>query len=284
MKKRILWTLSVLFILFLMVLFTVLWGFHENTVLTVNNITLVDDALPNSFDGFRIAHVSDLHNAQFGENNDQLLQALEEAQPDIIAFTGDMVDGRDPHPERTLAFLQEAVKIAPCYYVTGNHEPRLADCEAYLQSVEDTGVILLRSEAVTLERDEQQLNLLGVDDYTFFPGNNGQQCVDAMIASLEPLAGDGYDILLFHRPELVPELWELDLELILSGHAHGGQFRLPFLGGLYAPDQGFLPKYDGGVYSLEDRTLVLSRGLGNSLFPFRLNNPPEVLIITVNNQ
>lgn len=281
MKKRL---LSILLLLPLMALAAVLWGFHENEILQINEISFVDPSLPANFGGFRIAHVSDLHNAIFGENNQQLLLQLENAQPDIIAFTGDMVDAVEPHPERTLALLREAAKIAPCYYVTGNHEPRLPDFNAYLQALEDAGVTVLRGEAVTLTRDGQQLNILGVDDYTLFPGNNGQKCVDAMIAQLETLPRDGFDVLLFHRPELAEQLWELDIELVLSGHAHGGQIRLPLLGGLYAPDQGYLPEYDSGLYSFDDMSLILSRGLGNSSFPFRLNNPPEILIITLNNQ
>lgn len=279
MRKRTL--LIFLLILLLLPPLVLLRGYSENRTLHLNRITLSDPELPENFDGFRIAHVSDLHNAEFKENNEMLLALLRNIQPDIIAFTGDMIDSVDPHAERSLFFLREAASIAPCYYVTGNHEANLAGFDSYAKELQAAGITLLQGEAVMLERDGQQLSILGVDDYILFPGNNGRECVAAMIAQLEALPRDGFDVLLFHRPELTPELQELDIELILSGHAHGGQIRLPFIGGLFAPDQGFFPQYDSGVYDLGSSTMVLSRGLGNSKFPFRLNNPPEVILLTL---
>ncbi len=265
---------------FLLAAMTV-WGYHENQLLGVTTFTLREEGLPPSFDGFRIAQVSDLHNGVFGEGNRKLLEALKSQKPDIIAFTGDTIDSRKPNCEGTLAFLSEAASIAPCFYVTGNHESRLPDREDFLARIEALGVEVLRGEAVSIRRGEESVNILGVDDYLFFPGTNGKELFDQTTSQLEQLDRSGYDIALYHRPELAAELTELDIEVFLSGHAHGGQFRIPFLGPLIAPDQGFFPTYTEGVCDLGPMTLVVSRGLGNSLFPFRLNNPPEIVMVVL---
>lgn len=278
MKKKLLTLLLLLPIAFSLLL---LWGYAENHTLHLNRVTISDSRLPDAFSGFRIAHLTDLHNAEFQEENTQLLALLEAIRPDIIACTGDMVDSVDPHPERTLSFLEKASKIAPCFYVTGNHEPRLADAETYLSRLEAAGIQVLQGESAVIEQGGQSISILGVDDYSMFPGTSGRECILSMMSQLEALPGEGYDILLFHRPEVVPEMWELDIELILSGHTHGGQIRLPFLGGLFAPDQNLFPVFDAGVFDLGFGTMVLSSGLGNSTFPFRLNSPPEVLLITL---
>lgn len=276
MKKRI-----VCLILVLVLLGVGLWILWGNTALECNEITVSGNHLPESFRGFRIAHVSDLHNAQFGEKNEKLLTLLREAEPDIIAITGDLVDSRRTDIPAVVAFAREAVKIAPCYYATGNHESRIDEFPELEKGLLAAGVTVLRNAAVTLEREGQQIQIIGLDDYTFFPGENGWACVLNMLSELEPMNRDGYDILLAHRPEFFAEYMKTDVELILAGHAHGVQIRLPFAGGLYAPDQGFFPEWDSGSYTREDTTLVVSRGLGNSLFPLRVNNRPEVVIITL---
>jgi predicted MPP superfamily phosphohydrolase len=206
---------------------------------------------------------------------------LREAQPDIIAITGDLIDSRSTDIAAALSFVREAVKIAPCYYATGNHEARIEEYSELEQGIQAAGVAVLRNAAVTLEREGQQIQIIGLDDYTFFSGENGWACVLSMLSQLEPMNREGYDILLAHRPEFWAEYVQTEVELILAGHAHGGQIRLPFVGGLYSPDQGFFPKWDCGSYTQEDTTMVVSRGLGNSLFPLRVNNRPEVVIITL---
>lgn len=278
MRKKILY--SLLLILIILSVF-LLYGTWENQNLQLTSLTIADDALPDAFDGFRIAHISDLHNAVFGEDNGRLLALLEETSPDIIALTGDMVDSFDPHIEQSLSFLQRAAQIAPCYYVTGNHEARIPDYPAFQSALEEMGIEVLQGESVMLDRRGQSIRILGVDDYLFLPGEKGLECVMAGLAQLEALDRSGYDIALYHRPELTYLLEPLDIELVFSGHAHGGQIRLPFLGGIIAPDQGFFPQFTSGRYDLDRLILVVSRGLGNSKFPVRINNPPEVVLITL---
>lgn len=254
------------------------WG---NRALSVSCITVADPELPAAFHGFRIAQVSDLHNAEFGDGNRELLEVLEQTQPDIIVITGDLIDCRRTNVEIALDFAREAVKIAPCYFATGNHEAASAAYPELEEGLRQAGVTVLRSQAVVLEREGECLRLVGADDYSFFGPGDGDTRVRAMLRNLMPAIEPGYNIVLYHRPELAGRLEELDADLILSGHAHGGQIRLPWIGGLYAPDQGFFPAYDSGLYDLGGRFLVVSRGLGNSLFPLRINNRPEVVLITL---
>lgn len=258
-----------------------LWLFWGNRALTVNEITVVDPELPEAFRGFRIAQVSDLHGTEFGRGNRELLGLLSQLRPDIIVFTGDTLDYRQTNIEAVLEFVRAAAELAPCYFATGNHEAASAVYPQMEEELYRAGVTVLRSRGVVLEHDGESLRIVGADDYGFYGPGDGETRVKAMLAALEPELEPGYNIVLYHRPELAGRLREMDADLILSGHAHGGQVRLPFIGGLYAPDQGLFPVYDGGLYDLGDQFLVVSRGLGNSLFPLRVNNPPEIVLITL---
>lgn len=255
-----------------------LWA---NTVLTVSHVEL--DLLPGE-GSFTIAQVSDLHNAEFGGGNRELLAILEEAEPDLIAITGDLIDSRRTDPAPALAFLEGAVELAPVCYVTGNHEFRAYDAYQGLKSqMEELGVIVLENESMVLE--EVPLRVIGLDDPSFGvrsdPSATPEQILQGALTALAPQAGeeDLRTVLLAHRPEYVELYAQYGADLVLSGHAHGGQVRLPGVGGLYAPGQGFLPEYTSGLYQIGETSLVVSRGLGNSLFPLRVNNRPEVVLV-----
>ena len=254
-----------------------LWGFYENTALELNSFPVSSQALPEAFDGFQITQISDLHNAKFGSENEDLAVLLRQIQPDIIVITGDLLDSRYTDMESALAFAKKLVKIAPCYYVTGNHEARISDYGDFEKQLSEIGVTILRNTSLALERESQTITLAGIDDPSFL-GNT------LFSKKLEQLSSEGFTILLSHRPEYFEQYCRYSFELVLSGHAHGGQFRIPFLGGLVAPGQGFFPEYDGGIYTSGTTTMAVSRGLGNSVFPFRVNNPPEILLITLTKQ
>ena len=248
----------------------IIWVIWANTALELNTIVLEEANLPAGFDGFRIAHVSDLHDAELGENHADLIQKLKDAQPDIIAITGDLVDSNRVNMDRSMDFVAQAVEIAPCYYITGNHEMRLPQWD-YLQIVQrlaDLGVTVLSDRGITLTRGEDQICLVG---HAWGKTEN--------IGSLTKF--DGYKILLSHQPEDFSDYVAGGYDLVLSGHAHGGQFRLPFIGGLYTPGEGWFPEYDAGVYTEGNTDMVVSRGIGNSRFPLRFNNRPEVLLIVL---
>lgn len=252
------------------------WVLWANTALMRTDYTIVSTRLPQEFEGFCIAQVSDLHNAEMGKDNQKLLAMLEDAQPDIIVITGDLIDARRTSTEIALEFLRGAVQIAPCYMITGNHEAAIerADYFEFEEQVRGIGVTVLYNEAVTLERGSASITLLGLDD----PNYEGMLHTPGQ---MRDLAGDGFAIMLSHRPENFDRYAAAGIDVTFSGHAHGGQFRLPLVGGLYAPGQGAFPEYDSGVYTYENAYMVVSRGIGNSSFPLRFNNRPELVVVTL---
>ena len=257
-----------------------IWLLWANSSPAATQVTVASGALPEAFEGFKIAHVSDLHNAVFGRKNERLLSLIRAAEPDIIAITGDLIDSRHTDIDSAMAFVEAAAEIAPVYYVTGNHESRL-DFDEIEPRLIAAGARVLRNEAEDIGRGGERIRLAGIDDPSFI--RTGGTAEERAAAELEQL-GDGggtFTVLLAHRPELVEVYAEYGAGLVLSGHAHGGQVRLPLLGGLYAPGQGRLPEYDSGLYSLGETQMVVSRGLGNSVAPLRVNNRPELVIVTL---
>ena len=255
-----------------------IWSLWENTALECHRYTIAAADIPESFDGFRIAQASDLHNAEFGENNVRLLAMLRDEKPDIIAITGDLIDSRRTDTAVALEFLRQAVEIAPCYYVAGNHEARIDEYYAFREEMNQLGVRVLSDERADIEIGGEVLHLLGVDDPSFTSGEDDL----VMAQKLEELRLDsGFSVLLSHRPELLSTYAQYDIGLVLSGHAHGGQVRLPWVGGLLAPNQGLFPEFEGGLYASGETKMIVSRGLGNSLFPLRFNNRPELIIVVL---
>lgn len=271
MKKKII-IFSVVAVLLLGFIAWMIWG---NTAITVTEFRVENGDLPENFSGFRICQVSDLHNAEFGENNKRLIDAINNAEPDIIVLTGDLVDRSKTDIDVAVCFAEQAVRIAPTYYISGNHEASLPDDE-YAEMKErlaSVGVILLENESVTVERDGEFIRLIGLDDQKFGYVHSNDELTELMGAR------DDFSLLLAHRPTDFPQYATCGFDLVLSGHLHGGQFRLPFLGGVYAPSYGFFPEYDGGLYERERSVMIVSRGLGNSAFPIRFNNPPELVVV-----
>ena len=263
------------------------WVAWDNARIVVTEFEVESTQLPESFDGYRIAHVSDLHNDEFGEGNEELLALIKSTEPDMIAITGDLLDSRRTDVEKALHFVQQALKIAPCYYVTGNHESR--EGKTYDQFEKDmiaAGVIVLRNEKQTLEKDGDVITVVGIDDPRFVLDTDRQAKMGPVVrAALDGLLKDTPKeevvILLSHRPELFKSYCERGIDLVLTGHVHGGQVRIPGIGGVIGPGQGLLPDYDAGLYSDGDTNMVLSRGLGQSIVPFRINNPPELVLVTL---
>ena len=259
----------------------VIWIAWGNTALELNTYTISSSKLPQSFDGYRIAHVSDLHNAEIGKENGKLLTMLRDAGPDMIAITGDLIDSRNTDIEVALQFVREAVKIAPCYYVTGNHEARVNEYGELKAGMEAAGVTVLEDAKAEISLEGKTITVIGVNDPSYQTDYLFGDSETVMNTRLEELhtEDDGFTILLSHRPELFATYAEHNVDLVLSGHAHGGQFRMPFIGGLVAPNQGLFPEYDAGIYTEGNTNMLVSRGVGNSILPFRINNCPEVILI-----
>ena len=259
----------------------VIWIAWGNTALELNTYTISSAKLPQSFDGYRIAHVSDLHNAEMGKDNEKLLTILRNADPDMIAITGDLIDSRSTNVEIALNFIREAVKIAPCYYVTGNHEARVNEYDELKSGMESAGVIVLEDAQTEISLDGDTITLIGVNDPSYQTDYLFGDSETVMNTKLEELRTENgeFTVLLSHRPELFDAYTDHGMDLVLSGHAHGGQFRLPFIGGVVAPNQGLFPEYDAGIYTEGNTNMLVSRGVGNSILPFRINNRPEVILI-----
>lgn len=264
-------------------LFITVWAIIANTYLTVTTFSIKSENIPSAFDGYKIAHVSDIHDSEIGEEHKTLLDKLKQSNPDMIAITGDLIDSSRTNVEHSLRFVAEAVKIAPCYYVCGNHEILSGKYEELREALLDLGVILLENTNKKIEKDGEYISIMGINDpflYSFdlitheYDETVVGECIE------EALVGtDGFRILLSHHPECFEYYREYGIDLTLSGHAHGGQFRLPLIGGLYAPHQGVFPKYDAGLFKNGSTRMIVSRGIGNSAFPLRLNNNPELIII-----
>ncbi|MBR2861021.1 MAG: metallophosphoesterase [Clostridia bacterium] len=277
-KKRNIILLAICITVLLILAIWTIWG---NSALEMNTYTILSNRLPEAFDGYRIAHISDLHNAEMGNKNENLILMLKEAQPDIIAITGDIIDSRNTNIEIALHFAKEVMNIAPCYYVTGNHEARIFEYDELKKGLTELGVVVLEDECLEIKQFGETINLLGVDDPNFQTDYLFGDSASVMRNKLQKLTDekDTYTVLLSHRPELFDVYTENKVDLVLSGHAHGGQFRFPFVGGLVAPNQGLFPKYDAGLYTDENTNMIVSRGIGNSILPFRFNNRPEVILI-----
>lgn len=271
-------------IIILAIFLLIAWTIWGNFSIETNYYTVSSPKIPNNFKEYKIALITDLHNYKMGENNINLLKIIEQEAPDMIAIVGDLVDCFHTDTEIAIAFASQATEIAPTYYVTGNHEALMEDYTELRNGLNNAGVIVLENESINLEQDGEYIQLVGINDPSFtvnyFTGDNIPVTKDNL--NKINLDSTNYSLLLSHRPELFDIYVDYGIDLVLCGHAHGGQFRLPFIGGLYAPDQGILPVYDSGPYTSNDTTMIVSKGLGNSIFPFRFNNRPEIIVIELN--
>lgn len=253
------------------------WAAIDSRNIDVTRFTV--SGAPEAFSGFKIVQISDLHNAEFGTDNQKLIDILKSEAPDAIVITGDLIDARRTNTEIAESFARRCMEIADCYYVPGNHEARLGDTyDAFESALIADGVNVLRNGSVRIRKEMDAIRIIGVDDPAFAKASDAITNLDA---ALEALSSDDFTILLAHRPELIDEYSKWGIDLVLSGHAHGGQIRLPGIGGLYAPGQGFFPRYTSGNYTVGDTEMIVSRGIGNSAFPLRVNDRPEVVIVTL---
>ena len=273
-RRRMLRVFGVILIL---IAALIAWAAIDSRNIDVTRFTV--SGAPEAFSGFKIVQISDLHNAEFGTDNQKLIDILKSEAPDAIVITGDLIDARRTNTEIAESFARRCMEIADCYYVPGNHEARLGGTyDAFESALIADGVNVLRNGSVRIRKEMDAIRIVGVDDPAFAKASDAITNLDA---ALEALSSDDFTILLAHRPELIDEYSKWGIDLVLSGHAHGGQIRLPGIGGLYAPGQGFFPRYTSGSYTVGDTEMIVSRGIGNSAFPLRVNDRPEVVIVTL---
>lgn len=258
-------------IVLLIVITLLLFCNFQNKHLETTHYTYEAEQLGVDLDGYRIVQISDLHNAKFGKNNQKLVDRIRECAPDMIVLTGDLVDSNHTNVDRAVQFVDEIVKICPVYYVTGNHEYWLDtyEYEKLMDGLASAGVVILDNQVVEISRGDAKFRLVGLDDKSLADGT-----LEALLSDEKELT-----VVLAHEPQYLARYAGTGVDFVLSGHAHGGQFRLPFVGGIVAPDQGFLPEYTAGEYYMNGTEMIVSRGLGNSVIPVRLFNYPEIVCV-----
>lgn len=261
--------------------------YYQNNFLKVTDITLHADIKH----ALNFIQLSDLHSKEFGKNNSKLEKRIFSLNPDIIFATGDIIDSNLKNMDKILTFLIKLNKRCPVVYIPGNNECRTKELNYILKTLKENNVLALSNEFATIFINNQELNILGLSEHLNYSTKLGFERIketyhlegyEALLNNLE--SKNGFKILLSHYPEkfsLKGDYSNYKFHLMLSGHAHGGQFILPYLGGLFAPGQGILPKFYCGLYNGKHNNLIVSRGLGNSGFPLRLFNRPDIVNITI---
>lgn len=258
------------------------FSFQNNAIVTTEKV-IQSSEIPESFNGFRIVQLSDLHNKRFGDDQRRLIRKVEEANPDLIVFTGDLVGWQKDGLDAGVLLMENLVEIAPTYFVTGNHDKWAMTDQSLSSQLEKHGVNVLRDEGDLVELNGETIRIFGIDDRPGFQLREVEQGItgEAHVDLLEDALANEFTILLAHRPELFSLYSTYNIDVVFSGHAHGGQIRLPFIGGLFSPNQGLFPTYTSGEYRLNDTRMIVNRGLGNSSFPFRVFNRPEIVLVTL---
>ena len=262
--------------LFLIVIVAALF-YDSNTRLVTEEYEIESSSLPENFDGLKIVQLSDLHNAEFGENNEKLLRKVAAAEPDLIAVTGDLIDG-----DRADSYVRELMTglaaIAPVYYVTGNHEWASGWIQELFDLLKECDVTVLRNEYVLLARGGDTIVLAGADDpngpYDMFTHSQ-------LVSEIREREGERYILMLYHRNDDLAEWEELGVDAVLCGHAHGGVIRLPFTDGLISPEREWFPDITSGLHEFGETDILISRGLGNRSGTIRFWNNPEIVEATL---
>lgn len=247
--------------------------FHlENNTLTITKFKLTSGKIKEKIN---IVQISDLHGKSFGKNNDKLIEKIKNEKPDFILYTGDLTNGRAKGKTDYVGInlLSELNKIVPVYYINGNHEFDGGErVENLLIELSKNGVNVLQNRIEQIEINNSKVSILGLEEGL-------KQNTLPLLKNFEK--ENNLKIVLCHYPEFIKYYCKFDIDLMFSGHAHGGQFIFPFIGGLYAPGQGIFPKYYRGIHKKNNSTLIVSRGLGPSRFPQRLFNRPEIISLEI---
>jgi uncharacterized protein len=271
----------ILLLILVLIMGVFVYFFWGNNHIKITEFDYANSKIPVAFDGFTIAQISDLHNKLFGKNQKYILAKLKSVAPNIIVITGDVIDRRHYNLDAAAAFVVGASKIAQVYYVTGNHESWLDSFDIAKTQLIESGAIFMDDTEATITVENSSIKILGVSDPDFLTTSYDQgNDLTKMTRQLAKWSEDEcFKLLLTHRPELFDLYTENNMDLVFAGHTHGGQIRIPFVGGVVAPDQGWFPKYTSGRYIQDDSTMFVSRGLGNSIIPVRISNRPEILVV-----
>lgn len=270
MRKKHWWILPVLAILVALALIAL----DERLILRTYTV-----ASPKLTAEVRLAVVTDFHSS---DNADDVVAMVASCAPDAVLLVGDMFDDdiANRPTERTLSLMRQLSAQYPCYYVSGNHEAWTGEMDALYQQTEEAGVTVLRMSSGVLTVRGQRIALCGVPDPYEMVFSGAPDTEEQIRQALEDVDSADFTVLLAHRPELLAKYAQFPLDLVVSGHAHGGQVRIPgVLNGLYAPNQGWFPKLAGGAYTQDGTTLIVSRGLAVRTRLPRIFNRPEVVLV-----
>jgi uncharacterized protein len=255
--------------------------YYQNNAITTTHIHIASKKIPRSFSEYVIVQLSDLHSKSFGDNQKNLVRKVKKQNPNIIVFTGDLIDQKKYDKKAGLTLMEELLKLAPVYYVNGNHEWWSGKYSELKASLKTLGVTLLDNKYKKIKKGQDSIHIIGINDPANVAEADEKKIVreelDTVLQHIEKQ--DNFQILLSHRPEMFHLYSEYTIDLILAGHAHGGQIRIPFVGGIVAPNQGILPKYTAGKYTIKNSTMIVNRGLGNSIIPQRIFNKPEIIVL-----
>ncbi|MCK5848020.1 MAG: metallophosphoesterase [Caldisericia bacterium] len=255
---------------------------YKNKVLSVETYYFSNRNVPSTFDGFKILQLSDLHNYRFGKNQCNLIEKINGIKPDLIVFTGDLIERRYQTNKNGIVLLEILAKSYPVYFVSGNHEEALGKFELIelKNSLKEASVIILDNEWDKVDIGNESILIVGLRDAVKTRWDEYQSILSKSIDDAN-VGINSFTVVLAHRPEFIREYANAGVDLVLSGHTHGGQIKLPFIGGIYAPNQGFFPKYIEGEYDYNGTHMIISRGLGASVLPLRVWNPPEITVIVL---
>lgn len=270
MRKKHWWILPVLAILVILTLIAL----DERLIL--RTYTVVSPKLTAEV---RLAVVTDFHSS---DNVDDVVAMVASCAPDAVLLVGDLFDDdtQNRPTERTLSLMRQLSALYPCYYVSGNHEAWTGEMDALYQQTEEAGVTVLRMSSGVLTVRGQRIALCGIPDPYEMVFSGAPDTEEQIRQALENADSADFTVLLAHRPELLAKYAQFPLDLVVSGHAHGGQVRIPgVLNGLYAPNQGWFPKLAGGAYTQDGTTLIVSRGLAVRTWLPRIFNRPEVVLV-----
>lgn len=279
--------MNIIYLILLIVIVLIVFFYYENNALTITKIRVKR----NIKSSIKLVHLSDIHSKVYGKNNYKLINKIIKLKPDLIVITGDLINMDGKNIDEMLYLLNNLKRNAPVYYILGNHEHRLKNLNTLIDNIKKLGIKLLLDELDTINIKGNKINILGLDEdqesrNEYKKRKQGIYEYKDYSNLFNELGGkEGTKLVLSHYPENFSLIGDFsykkyDFDLLLSGHAHGGQFRLPLVGGLYAPGQGFFPKYSSGLYN-EGRKLIVSRGVGPSRFPLRLFNRPEIVLIKI---
>lgn len=295
-KRIIVWAIIALLAVIAFICFKI-----DTGKLGVTEYVYESAEIPEGADGFRIVQLSDLHNAKFGDGNARLIEAVAGAKPDIVVFTGDIVDSNRTDVDTAVDLAGKLAELCPVYYVTGNHEYWIGK-EAYAELVsglEKSGCVVLDNAQAEVGAGDDSFTLTGLDDMSLHDETLGMLInaqADLSGLSLKDLydgvsdekadvnaqanSSDGvFNVVLAHEPQYIKYYNRGGADLVLAGHAHGGQLALPVVGAIYVPDQGLFPKITAGEYFYGGTEMIVSRGIGNSGVPVRTFNRPEIVVV-----